>query len=281
MLHDIKPKSYHVEYSISEPKPEDTIIMFDADEVCCRLDGNETTLPKLCEFSEMSSIKTQYLFSIDDERYFMPVTDKSAKTAAISIPDGYQKQSFGIFRTIRPQHLAFAVITARQLCQWYDENKYCGGCGEEMAHAEHERAKICKKCGITVYPKISPVVIVAVTRGEDLLVTRYRDRPVNFYALVAGFVEIGESLEDTVRREVLEETGIRVKNLRYYKSQPWGFSSSLLSGFICELDGDPLITLDENELSEALWLPRGEIPPANNEIALTAEMMEAFRTGKI
>ena len=150
-----------------------------------------------------------------------------------------------------------------------------------MTHAEHERAKICKKCGITVYPKISPVVIVAVTRGEDLLVTRYRDRPVNFYALVAGFVEIGESLEDTVRREVLEETGIRVKNLRYYKSQPWGFSSSLLSGFICELDGDPLITLDENELSEALWLPRGEIPPANNEIALTAEMMEAFRTGKI
>ena len=281
MLHDIKPKSYHVEYSISEPNPNDTIIMFDGEEVCCRLDGNDTTLPKLRDFSSINNFRTQYLFSIDDERFFTPVSGSLTNDDSVTIPEGYQKHGFGLFRTIRPQHLAFAVITAKQLCQWYAENKYCGGCGAEMAHAEKERAKICEKCGITVYPKISPVVIVAVTRGEDLLVTRYKDRPVKFYALVAGFVEIGESLEDTVRREVLEETGVRVKNLRYYKSQPWGFSSSLLSGFICELDGDPKITLDENELSEAIWLPRGEIPPASNNIALTAEMMEAFRTGKI
>ena len=148
-----------------------------------------------------------------------------------------------------------------------------------MAHSETERACVCTHCNQIIYPKISPCVIVAVTHGENLLVTRYKDRPYRHYALVAGFAEIGEALEDTVRREVLEETGIRVKNIRYYKSQPWAFTSTLLAGFFCELDGDPTINFDENELSEAIWLPRGEIPPAVLNIALTSEMMEVFRTG--
>ena len=94
---------------------------------------------------------------------------------------------------------------------------------------------------------------------------------------MAGFAEIGESLEDTVRREVFEETGVLVKNIRYYKSQPWGFTSTLLSGFFCELDGDPEITMDENELAEAVWLHRDDIPPDDSSVALTAEMIEVFR----
>ena len=121
---------------------------------------------------------------------------------------------------------------------------------------------------------------VAVSDGERLLVSRYRDRPFRGWALIAGFVEIGETLEDTVRREVLEETGLRVKNLRYYKSQPWSFSDTLLAGFYCDLDGSDAIRIEEDELSEALWLPRGEIPPRGNDVSLTAEMMERFRLGQ-
>ena len=101
------------------------------------------------------------------------------------------------------------------------------------------------------------------------------------YALVAGFNEIGETLEDTVRREVMEEVGLKVKNIRYYKNQPWGLSSSLLVGFFAELDGQATVTLDTNELSEATWFKREDIREHNLSISLTQEMIEVFRRGKI
>lgn len=94
-----------------------------------------------------------------------------------------------------------------------------------------------------VFPKISPAVIVAVTDNDRVLLTKYAGRTYKNYALVAGFNEAGETIEQTVRREVMEEVGLKVKNLKYYKSQPWGLSGSLLSGFFCELDGDDKITL--------------------------------------
>ena len=278
MLHDISPKRYHVEYENYQPEDNDTIFIFGEEGVYCKVTDNVLTFPKHAEFHDIQEVKFRYLFSIDNERYFMP---DIWSVVNIIVPEGYVVQDAGISRIAGPKHLAFASITARELYEWYSARKFCGRCGNETIHAEAERACVCPGCGLVEYPKISPVVIVAVTNGENLLVTRYKDRPYRRYALVAGFGEIGESLEDTVRREVYEETGVRVKNPRYYKSQPWGFSSSLLSGFICELDGDPDITVDDKELSEALWLPRGEIPPADSDVALTAEMMEMFRLGKI
>ena len=115
--------------------------------------------------------------------------------------------------------------------------------------------------------------------GDRLLLTRYRGRPFKKYALIAGFNEIGESIEQTVRREVLEETGLHVKNLRFYKSQPWVFTDSLLFGFFAELDGSDKITVQEDELSEASWFYRSEIPEDRTHLSLTGEMMEQFRKG--
>ena len=115
--------------------------------------------------------------------------------------------------------------------------------------------------------------------GDRLLLTRYRGRAFQKYALIAGFHEIGETIEDTVRREVMEETGVRVKNLRFYKSQPWVYSDSLLMGFIAELDGPDKITMQEDELSEAAWFRRSDIPAEHSHISLTGEMIERFRQG--
>ena len=269
--------SYNVDYKVSTPAPNDKVFLFDGNKVCCRLDDNEIGLPAYSQITGLQDLMLQYLFSIDEEKYFML---KSNYLSAASPTDGYEWNDWGIFRTARPQHLAFATITAQQLYHWYNNNTYCGQCGKETVHSETERACVCNECDLVFYPKISPVVIVAVTNGEQLLVTRYKGRPFRMYALVAGFVEIGESLEDTVRREVFEETGVHVKNIRYYRSQPWGFTSTLLAGFYCELDGEPDIVLDDNELSEATWLHRDDIPPAEHSIALTAEMMEMFRLGK-
>lgn len=282
MIQDIQPKRFHVEYQDLSPQPGDTVFLFDGGAIYFRTDSGGAIFPKLSELGRTPDeyrkrgVKFRYLFSIDEERFFLPDIHNPEM---IQAPEGYERKEETMFRITKPRYLAFAGTTAHQLYLWYLDHRYCGRCGKETGHSDTERAVVCPQCGLTEYPKISPVVIVAVTNGENLLVTRYKGRPGNHYALVAGFGEIGETLEDTVKREVYEETGVRVKHMKYYKSQPWGFSSSLLSGFFCELDGDPAITMDENELSEALWLPRGEIPPADNDVALTAEMMEAFRMG--
>lgn len=149
-----------------------------------------------------------------------------------------------------------------------------------MHRSEKERMLLCAACGFHAYPTISPCVIVGVHDGNRLLLTKYTGRPYTNFALIAGFVEIGESLEEAVHREVMEEVGVRVKNVQFYKSQPWPFTDTLLAGFFAELDGDDTITIQEDELAMGTWMNREDIPPDELKISLTGEMMDAFRTGE-
>ena len=130
------------------------------------------------------------------------------------------------------------------------------------------------------YPKICPAVITAVRNGNKLLLSKYAGREYVHYALIAGFTEIGETIEETVKREVMEEVGLKVKNLHFYKSQPWSFSGTLLFGFFCDLDGEDTISLDEEELSMAVWMERENIPDDPEQISLTREMMTVFKNGE-
>ena len=141
---------------------------------------------------------------------------------------------------------------------------------------------ICPKCGNILYPRINPAVIIGVIDKEanKLLVTRYKVG-YGHNALVAGFTEIGETLEETVSREVMEEAGIHVTNIRYYKSQPWGIASDILVGFFCEVTGDREITMDNNELKFASWLSPKEIELQPLEYSLTNEMMKVFKEGDV
>ena len=126
---------------------------------------------------------------------------------------------------------------------------------------------------------ISPAVIVAITNGDSILLSKYADREYKKYALIAGFTEVGETVEETIQREVMEEVGLNVKNIRYYKSQPWSFTGSLLLGFFCDVDGDDTIHMDSNELSIAKWVKREEISDLDSDISLTNEMITQFRLG--
>jgi NAD+ diphosphatase len=129
---------------------------------------------------------------------------------------------------------------------------------------------------------LNPAVIVGVTHKNRIILSRYNGQPKNTYALVAGFIEFGESLEEGVKREVLEEVGLHVTNVRYYKSQPWPFTSSLLMGFYCDvISGDEDIVLDPEELSLAQWFEREDIPVEFNNISLTNEMIMAFKNGEV
>ena len=200
-------------------------------------------------------------------------------------------------RVILEKNQVFLLMTALQLNNWYVDNKYCGRCGTVTVHSPRERALVCPECHRTIYPRILPAVIVAVTqynKQEDkhkILLTKYSPKTGHafpYYALVAGFTEIGETLEECVQREVMEETGLKVKNIRYYKSQPWGVVDDLLMGFYCEADsdelddkGDPVIHLDENELRTGVWLTPNEMTLQPDAYSLTNEMMLLFKSENI
>ena len=157
------------------------------------------------------------------------------------------------------------------------DNQFCGRCGKKLVHSEMQRMLQCPCCANMVFPKIAPAVIVGVTHGDKILMTKYAGREYKRYALIAGFTEIGETAEETVKREVMEEVGLTVKNIRYYKSQPWGFDSNLLLGYFCELAEEGEIRLDEEELSVAEWVDYHDIPEDKEKLSLTHEMMTYFK----
>ena len=273
MIQEIAPHRLNNQYQPGrEPQADDYVIAFQGQNVLCALDGETLRLMRVSETEKEGLI---YLFSID-ERAFYLIQEPG------ELPDGYAFHEVWRRRTDMevPQEIMFAVATGMHLAHWYRNNRHCGRCGAATEHAGDERALVCPDCGNRIYPRLMPAVIVGVTNGDKLLVTKYSDRPLPFYALVAGFVEIGETLEECVAREVMEEVGLRVENIRYYKSQPWGIVDDILAGFYCDVDGDPTVHLDKSELREGIWARRGEVPMQPDSFSLTGEMMRMFNEGK-
>lgn len=279
MIQDIEPHIYYNEYRKTVPTKESFVLYFREHQVLTVKQKNgEMAFPRIKELEEDNDglyEDSTYLFSIDEDSFYL--------ADDISYPplSDFQMVNTQEFRTMKPQHVAFAGITAFQLYNWYKSRKYCGRCGKSMVHDEKERMMKCPDCGQMEYPKICPAVIVGVTHGNRLLMSKYAGREYKKYALLAGFTEIGESIEDTVKREVMEEVGLKVKNIRYYKSQPWSFTDTLLMGFFCDLDGEEEITLDREELALAEWFEREDIPVIDRNISLTNEMILKFKNGEV
>ncbi len=215
-----------------------------------------------------------YLFSIGEEDYFL--TDIAADTQI----EGFAFHKMFSVRTMQPMKDVLAAATAWHLYVWYRDNQFCGRCGTKLAHDTLQRMMRCPKCGNLVFPKIAPAVIIGLTDGDKILMTKYAGREYKRYALIAGFTEIGETAEETVAREVMEEVGLKVKNIRYYKSQPWGFDSNLLLGYFCDLAEKAEIQLEEEELSLAEWVDYKDVPDDPEGLSLTREMMVHFRKSR-
>lgn len=277
MIQDITPEQFSVAYDLRAPKSGDTICLFHGSRILgVRCAEGELRLPRFCELP-VQETDCWFLFSISGRDYFW------CRRGLAPAGGDYNWISLRRSMVFAPQHEAFAALTARHLAAWYDDNRYCGRCGRGLVRDAEERALLCPECGNLIYPRINPVIIVGVVDGERLLVTKYAPShaAAKYFALVAGFCEIGETAEDTVRREVWEEVGLRVKHIRYYGSQPWGIDGNLSLGFFADLDGSDTIHLEEDELSQALWLHRRDLPPRGDTMALTSDMMEAFRTGQM
>ena len=280
MIQDIYPHIYHNEYKDFQPENTDFILVFHRNTVMIRFKEEHLRYPT---FSEMQSFSCdyQYLFSIDNYKYFLALPKSCHLEEPSIMIDGYHYENVRIFRSAASRHTAFAGITAHHLFGWYQSNQFCGRCGQKMLPDHKERMLFCPDCRNMVYPRISPAVIVGIINGDQILMSKYAGRSYTNYALIAGFTEIGECAEQTVAREVMEEVGLKVKNIRYYKSQPWAFSGSLLMGFFCDLDGSDQIKLDTSELAEAGWYSRDEITLEDDHIGLTREMIMHFKNGNI
>lgn len=268
MLQDIFPHEYHNEFRKKPPEPEDLLLIYSPAGVLSAAEG--LALPCCGDFP---ALPVRYAFSLDERGVYLA-------QETVEAPPGWRYVPSGEYRLGQPRETAFACAVGESLHRWYQKTRFCGACGVSMEDSAMERARLCPKCGNTVYPRINPAVIVAVTHGDELLLTRYANRPFRSYALIAGFCEIGETLEETVHREVLEEVGLRVKNLRFYKSQPWVLTDSLLMGFYCEVEGKTEPVLQDGELAEAQWFHRGALPNDHSGISLTGEMIQRFRAGK-
>lgn len=274
MIQEIAPHRYDNRYEPLPPSPEDTVFLFSPPKMLAREgEGREIRFPRLKDFARLPG-ELIYLFSIDGEKFFLAQPDGEWEAP------GFSLLHTGAIRGCTPPELSFAAATAMQLSRWYRDNRFCGRCGGEMARDTKERMLYCPRCKNTVYPKISPCIITGITDGDRILLTKYARSGYNHYALVAGFCEIGESFEETLRREVAEEVGLEVENIRYWNSQPWSFSDSLLAGFFCDVRGSRTPRLVDGELKEASWFSRAEIPVSDDGVSLTRAMIEAFRQGK-
>ncbi len=164
---------------------------------------------------------------------------------------------------------------AAQLLDWERDHRFCGRCGSPMTADPHERAMRCEPCGVINYPRIAPCVIVLVYRGEELLLARNVDFPRPMYSTLAGFIEAGETVEETLVREVREEVGVDVRNLQYFRSQSWPFPNQLMLGFFAEYASGEIVC-DPREIADAQWFHYTALPPVPPPASVSGQLIQHF-----
>lgn len=271
MIHEIAPFALDNQYRARPPQADDAVLVCRGEELLC-LEGESLGFPKRGQLEMARQGDFVYLFSISQQPFFLYSAGED-----FAPPKGCAFRPGSSLRHALPQHLAYAGIVGHQLYRWYMGHRFCGACGQKNAQDGLERMLYCPVCGHREYPGIMPAVIVGVIQGDSLLLTKYAGRVNPKWALVAGFTEVGETPEETVRREVREETGLKVRAITYYKSQPWPFSGSLLMGFFAQVDGPSELTLETKELAEAVFMPRDMIDVPYEGRSLTNEMICCFR----
>ncbi|MBT8333646.1 MAG: NAD(+) diphosphatase [Deltaproteobacteria bacterium] len=198
----------------------------------------------------------------------------------LSIPDALQSIPLRDAFTQFSSHEIQAISLAKQILTWDRDFRFCGRCGQPTVELPDERAKVCKRCGSTNYPRLSPSIIVSVVKKDQLLLARSARFPKGMYSVLAGFVEPGETLEECVKREVMEEVGIEVQNIRYFGSQNWPFPHSLMIGFTADyFRGE--IGIDNDEIVDARWFTASELPKIPGSYSIARKMIDHFRSSSL
>lgn len=223
----------------------------------------------------VASVEYHVLGQLDDS---LVLTGEVPKE--IEPPAGYAFAGVReLFETIDPALYSLAG-RAVQIVDWDRTHRYCGRCGAPTERLTTERARRCPVCGLTSYPRLAPAVITLVERDGKALLARNANFTSGFYSILAGFVEPGESLEEAVQREIYEEVGIEVTDIRYFGSQPWPFPHSLMIGFTAQYAAGE-ITPDPAEIADAGWFAPHEFPQIPGKISISRALIDDFvqRTG--
>jgi NAD+ diphosphatase len=197
---------------------------------------------------------------------------------AVDLEESLAEREFTNLRNIASQNddRLFALAgRATQLVEWFKTHQFCGLCGVPTEIHQHDRARVCPECDMHFYPRLSPSIIVLVRREEEVLLARNINWPEGFYSTLAGFVEPGESVEETLHREVFEEVGIKIRNIQYKGSQPWAFPNSLMIGYHADYDSGEF-NLQEDEISDAQWFHYTELPKIPGKIAISRWLIDAW-----
>jgi len=255
---------------ISPKTNKDIYFLFNNDELLVKPINNKATLPTIFDLQDLKLVNIQYIGCIDSLNCFCGEINKDA-----IIPKDLDFSKLKSLTHQLSEEMFWIGGRAVQIVNWNNDHKYCGKCGTLTQNVEKERVKKCPKCGLSNYPRICPAIIVAVIKEGKLLLAHNNQFPKDLYSVVSGFLEVGETFEKCVVREVYEETGVIVKNIKYFGNQPWPFPNSLMVGFTAEYASGE-IQVDGNEIGHADWYSSTEMPLAPDSISIAKELIDWF-----
>lgn len=270
-MHFAQPPGYRPGFAGPEAPPEHSLwFVFRGAELLVRTGAAPAPLRATRpEALGLAASRVHYLGQLASDHCFA-----AEVTADAPAPDGWAFQGLrALFATLDDTALALAG-RALQIVDWDRTHLYCGACGQPTSVRLTERARECSACGLVVYPRLAPVVMCVVRRGASLLLARSPRFAHGVYSALAGFVEPGETLEQCVQREVEEEVGLRVKNLRYFASQPWPFPHSLMIAFFADHEAGE-IRVDGVEIEAAEWFAAGNLPKLPGRMSIARKLIDA------
>ncbi len=262
----------------ADASPENLAFAFRDRRLLVHTSGEGIQVPNLYEIAiaaadaglGMEPVRRQYLGSY-----------RGRDVVSLELPDDAEAPGGMAFKDLRSlffrldEPIFWIAARAVQIVAWDRDHQICGRCGSATEDHPQERSKRCPACGLTHYPRLAPAVIVLVERGDQVLLGRSPHFPPGMFSTLAGFVEPGESLEQAIAREIEEEVGVRVDNLRYFGSQPWPFPNSLMVGFRADFAGGDL-TVDPGELEDAAWFHLDDLPRLPSEISIARALIDAW-----
>jgi NAD+ diphosphatase len=255
---------------LNENCEEDLWFVFKGDKMMVKKIDEKIEFPNAKDVNSLELRDTHCIGTLDNKNCFCSVVDEEC--------DIKQDLEFEALRNIS-MHLEkelFSVCArAFSVILWDRNNKFCGKCGSSTENKIEERAKVCPRCGSIIYPRISPAVIMAIVKENEILLAHNKNFQGNMYSVLAGFVDAGEAFEQCVKREVYEEVGIKVKNIKYFNSQPWPFPDSLMVGFTAEYDSG-VIEADGIEIEMAGWFSKDNLPTIPKKGTIARELIEWF-----
>jgi len=242
------------------------------DKILVKQESTATTIPLLNDFGELGLpiLRQHYLGLLGGHDCF-----------AVEVPRGTGAPTGMRFEDLRQIHALMGEMffslsgRALQIVDWDRTHQFCGRCGSSTKVHATERAKECPQCGLLHFPRLAPAIIVLIQRGREVLLARARRFETPMYSTIAGFVEPGEALEEAVLREVNEETGIIVKDIRYFGSQPWPFPHSLMIGFTAHYASGE-IALGDGENIDVRWFTLDSLPQIPGKLSIARKLIDSF-----